>query len=98
MIVRVPAGKPDPCASSPCLNGGTCFHYIGKYKCECTEDFGGRHCDISRSSAHTAAGKQSAVRRCSLQGVDSGDILRHRPPSEDNLSSVAAPEAPRLQI
>ncbi|TNN74178.1 Sushi, nidogen and EGF-like domain-containing protein 1 [Liparis tanakae] len=47
--------KPDPCASSPCLNGGTCFHYIGKYKCECTEDFSGRHCEVSRSSVQTPA-------------------------------------------
>lgn len=53
------AGKPDPCASSPCLNGGTCFHYIGKYKCECTEAFSGRHCEISTSSAPTSAGQQT---------------------------------------
>nr|XP_023857271.1 sushi, nidogen and EGF-like domain-containing protein 1 [Salvelinus alpinus] len=48
-------GRPDPCSSSPCLNGGTCFHYIGKYKCECSGTFSGRHCDISRGSAHATA-------------------------------------------
>ncbi|XP_041862481.1 sushi, nidogen and EGF-like domain-containing protein 1 isoform X2 [Melanotaenia boesemani] len=38
---------PDPCASSPCLNGGTCFHYKGKYKCECTETYSGKDCQTS---------------------------------------------------
>ncbi|KFO81208.1 Sushi, nidogen and EGF-like domain-containing protein 1, partial [Cuculus canorus] len=41
-------GKPDPCASGPCQNGGTCFHYIGKYKCDCPLGYAGRHCEIGR--------------------------------------------------
>uniref|UniRef100_A0A8C4ZZ25 Uncharacterized protein n=1 Tax=Gadus morhua TaxID=8049 RepID=A0A8C4ZZ25_GADMO len=41
----------------PCLNGGTCFHYIGKYKCECTDAFGGRHCEAGRT--RTCAGPAS---------------------------------------
>uniref|UniRef100_A0A8C3GJT9 Sushi, nidogen and EGF like domains 1 n=1 Tax=Cairina moschata TaxID=8855 RepID=A0A8C3GJT9_CAIMO len=27
-------------------NGGTCFHYIGKYKCDCAPGYAGRHCEI----------------------------------------------------
>lgn len=60
------SGKPDPCSSSPCLNGGTCFHYLGKYKCECTEAYSGRRCQISRSSVQTSAGKQTICHLASM--------------------------------
>lgn len=55
------AGKPDPCASGPCMNGGTCFHYIGKYKCECPGSFMGRHCEITRGASPALDGKPSIL-------------------------------------
>lgn len=61
LVMYVCTGKPDPCASGPCLNGGTCFHYIGKYKCECTDDYRGRHCEINWSSVQTPTGKQTGL-------------------------------------
>uniref|UniRef100_A0A8C4VWZ3 EGF-like domain-containing protein n=1 Tax=Gopherus evgoodei TaxID=1825980 RepID=A0A8C4VWZ3_9SAUR len=51
MALFVPTGKPDSCASGPCQNGGTCFHYIGKYKCDCSPGYTGRHCEIGTSVA-----------------------------------------------
>ncbi|CAJ0946246.1 unnamed protein product, partial [Ranitomeya imitator] len=38
-------GMRGPCSSGPCHNGGTCFHYLGKYKCDCLPHFSGRHCE-----------------------------------------------------
>lgn len=34
----------DPCASSPCQNGGSCFPDGRSYTCECTESFTGALC------------------------------------------------------
>nr|XP_026689472.1 neurogenic locus notch homolog protein 1-like [Ciona intestinalis] len=51
--------QPDPqCASSPCLNGGTCRNVtlntgLGNFKCSCTSGRVGTKCQASASSAQT---------------------------------------------
>ena len=39
------SGRPDPCASRPCLNGGKCCKqgYNG-YKCTCRSGYSGNNC------------------------------------------------------
>ncbi|XP_078661760.1 uncharacterized protein LOC144905833 [Branchiostoma floridae x Branchiostoma belcheri] len=34
----------DECASSPCQNGGTCFHGLNSYYCHCPIGYGGDNC------------------------------------------------------
>lgn len=41
-------GKFDLCVSGFCYNGGICFYYIGKYKCDCFLGFFGRYCEIGK--------------------------------------------------
>ena len=38
---------PSSCASSPCLNGATCFELNGgnAYLCQCPSDFTGTNCE-----------------------------------------------------
>ena len=38
----------DDCASSPCLNKGTCFDDINKYRCSCEIGFSAINCEIGR--------------------------------------------------
>jgi len=36
----------DDCASSPCLNGGTCYDDVNSYTCECVPGYNGSNCEI----------------------------------------------------
>jgi protein crumbs len=38
----------DECAPEPCQNNGTCSNLIGRYECNCAEDFVGVDCERPR--------------------------------------------------
>jgi hypothetical protein len=40
--------KPNPCISSPCINGGTCETALdnNSYNCSCTSLYTGTNCEI----------------------------------------------------
>lgn len=35
----------NECASSPCLNGGTCTEFVNGYTCACASGYAGIHCE-----------------------------------------------------
>ena len=36
----------DPCASQPCMNGGTCMRDNGGFRCVCPPGYSGSRCEI----------------------------------------------------
>ena len=36
----------NECDSGPCINGGTCTDHLGKFECECSNDYSGRQCEL----------------------------------------------------
>ena len=52
----------DECASSPCLNGGTCTDGINNYTCACPSPFFGRQCQGTETTYSILALKQYLTR------------------------------------
>ena len=44
----------DPCASSPCKNGGVCHKNGQKYVCKCPKGYQGKHCEKKRKATKSA--------------------------------------------
>ena len=40
------------CASSPCMNGGTCNEEVNRYTCSCLSGFDGIYCETGKKSHH----------------------------------------------
>ena len=40
----------EPCASTPCLNGGNCTSFTGGYLCSCPTGYSGNNCQQSTSN------------------------------------------------
>lgn len=39
----------NECNSGPCHNGGTCIDHLGKFECECTNDYSGQRCELGNN-------------------------------------------------
>ncbi|KAJ9598880.1 hypothetical protein L9F63_026584, partial [Diploptera punctata] len=42
----------NPCATTPCGNGGTCQETGGQYHCTCSSGWTGNTCHISKYHSH----------------------------------------------
>ncbi len=46
----------NECASSPCVNGGTCADLVNSYYCKCPRPWAGTHCDVDANECATSNG------------------------------------------
>ena len=40
----------NDCDSSPCIHGGTCTDGLGRFDCECPQDYAGRQCELGKAN------------------------------------------------
>ena len=43
-----PTDLVNDCDSSPCIHGGTCTDGLGRFECECPQDYAGRQCELGK--------------------------------------------------
>ncbi|XP_065670479.1 uncharacterized protein LOC100203426 isoform X28 [Hydra vulgaris] len=64
LIVQGERSKVTRCDPSPCLNSGECIDddkKIDGYKCICTSDFTGKHCQVSKPAAENPVMKRTII-------------------------------------
>ncbi|XP_065639355.1 uncharacterized protein LOC100203426 isoform X11 [Hydra vulgaris] len=64
LIVQGERSKVTRCDPSPCLNSGECIDddkKIDGYKCICTSDFTGKHCQVSKPAAENPVMKRTVI-------------------------------------
>ena len=73
----------DFCETNPCANGGTCTNIDNDYRCNCTEDYGGKNCTILKNPCDNLS-----VNPCRNNGVctNTDDQLDYRCSCEDSYS------------
>ena len=45
-----PTDLVNDCDSSPCIHGGTCTDGLGRFDCECPQDYAGRQCELGKAN------------------------------------------------
>ncbi|KAL8573558.1 hypothetical protein ACOMHN_047829 [Nucella lapillus] len=68
----------DPCASSPCLNGGKCYVRGGTFQCACSKNYNGTRCEQHEVQQNSC---QDELCDCAIHKVNGycerKDKLRH---------------------
>jgi ficolin len=62
---------PDPCASNPCLNGGTCQTQGNEFECQCADGFAGEHCQKDEAECKKTPPEERI--NCGWGGVTSSE-------------------------
>jgi hypothetical protein len=57
----------SPCATNPCLNGGSCFRYGNSFVCVCTTQYVGLTCDTVKSTTIPSVTTPSSTITCANQ-------------------------------
>ena len=45
-----PTDVVNECDSAPCKHGGNCTDRLGRFDCECPQDYAGRQCELGKAN------------------------------------------------
>ena len=61
-IPITPTDLVNECDSAPCIHGGNCTDGLGRFDCECPQDYAGRQCELGKANyAFYLGGKKSRL-------------------------------------